>query len=254
MSKLPPEPLGQSSLSPRSRPSQMSYGPNRPLERDPHLPTNDKRRSGCQAALWTLVVASLLFAACGLFVVNGGSSQSATTSPGSQPTATIAPQPTETLALSAPALGVTRDAFKARFGEPPYTVKRAWSWNVTLNGTAVFLSIGATSGASGAFDAVTDIEVISPVGSSIVWTPEQGEAIVKLFLPADAQYVEDRTLEAFSEQYLEHVYHSDSLAATFSAKEFDDQTTLLPVAPGSFYYACGGPAAARGGCVLALGR
>jgi hypothetical protein len=240
--------------------------PNGPMQ----PPTQDWRArferlpQGARVLLSLGVAAVVVICSCGLCgaVLNAANGATSTASAGStsttivlaSPTATARPKPTATFTPSGPrpitssTIGGMEANFQAKYGAPSMNEKAVRHYDASINGTPVLIVVLLDPGTGG--QRAGFLHLVTP-DSGTVWSKSTATGIAKLFLPSDATYVKDRTIQDFG---VEHVYMSADLAASFPASAFIDNDTNAPVKPGTFYYACGGEGETEGGCTVNLGQ
>ena len=207
---------------------------------------------GCGSLIVLLVICSC--AAIAIGVGNPGKANSAHTaeqgtksSASASPTLVPSPIPTHTFAtlptataiptatplpparpIQGAVFGGMQPAFVSKFGAP--SDPSGPSWEITLNGRTADLDLAFISGNDGK-QHVETMDVDPPPGDT--WDATTAQAMFQVFLPPDATHVKDTT----TSQGVDHVYHSNALAATFPASEFVDSNNQ-PVPPGTFDVQC----------------
>jgi hypothetical protein len=126
--------------------------------------------------------------------------------------------------------GGTSDAFQARYGSPaPHGHGVMREFRFQGNGLSGFARVTPSSDQSSDGKYHIRSLVVGPLSG--FWDEATAKNALALFLPIDAQYQRDETVEGL----LYHLYLSPNLGATFPASEFTSQATGASVTPGTFW-------------------
>jgi hypothetical protein len=240
-----------------SRAARMPrYGPPARWPRGPTRPPPPPRTPP-QPHLFGNPLALVVFI---IAMVCGGWVLTHTQTHGPAASATATPRPTFPLGtatpapVNAPTLGGTADIFTAAYGAEIGTR----TWQSTIAGQAVKIVVDTlqpdhtTDGQLHIF--VVDLTVPDHARGRETWNLQTANAIAATFFPSDALYLRDGPGAQRGE--VDHIYHSDALAATFHAEVFTNAAGDKTDPPGTFhveYYAYPPRAPNYGECYLSVG-
>jgi hypothetical protein len=219
------------------RPPSPRRTPPRRTPPQPHLFGNPL------ALVFLALVVLILTTVCGGWVLTHTQTQG----PVASATATPAP-------VHAPTLGGTADMFTAAYGAESGTR----TWQSTIAGQAVKIVVDTlqpdhtTDGQVHIF--VVDLTVPDHARGRETWNLQTANAIAATFFPSDAKHLRDGPGAQRGE--VDHIYHSDELAATFHAEVFTNAAGDKTYPPGTFHVECHAlPSNARnfGACSLSVG-
>lgn len=144
--------------------------------------------------------------------------------------------------------GGTTDAFQATYGTPrPHGSGIMREFRFSGNGVAGFVRVTPSSDPSS--DGRNHIRSLVVGPDSGTWDEGMAQKALALFLPGDAKYEKDKTVEGS----FFHLYLSPSLGATFPASDFISQVTGDSVTPGTFWAYFNPDNLLHGSYVLQLG-
>jgi hypothetical protein len=143
---------------------------------------------------------------------------------------------TSAMPVNAPTLGGTEAAFNAAFGAPIGQL----TWQSIIAGQAAKIAVETLQP-----DHTTDAQVhIYRVDVTVpahavgreTWKLQTANAIAATFFPSDALHLRDGPGAQRGE--VDHIYHSDELAATFHADVFTNAAGSKTYPPGTFHVEC----------------
>ena len=181
-------------------------------------------------------------------VANGGKQGSNPTpttvvhrDPTATPTATPTPTPSGPHPVQDATFGGREDDFIVKYGQPVFSNKLVRHYQFTApdgSQAIVHIQLFDTSSSDGKQHAF----VLTVKPKTDTWSERSATEAYKLFLPRDAQFVEDRVVPGLDGTT--HIYLSPNLGATFAADQFIGT-------PGTFWVDC--TTVQNGGCVFMLG-